>query len=59
MMAEPKKETYECEYCHGVFEFEWTEEEALAEMQETFGELPEEDQAIVCDDCYNKIMEGW
>lgn len=49
--------TYTCELCGGTFPSEpgWTEEDRLAEMRENFGDIPEEDRASVCDDCYNEI----
>jgi len=50
--------TYECGVCHGIFgrTGDWSEEASVAEMGSVFGELPDEDRMIVCDDCYNDIM---
>jgi len=49
--------TYTCSSCKGVFHFEWSDEEARAEQEENgWGDIPDEHMAIVCDDCYNKIM---
>jgi DNA-directed RNA polymerase subunit RPC12/RpoP len=48
---------YQCAQCGGIFDFGWTDEEAKAEMAANgWGEMPPEDMAIVCDDCYNGIM---
>ncbi len=46
---------YICEMCGGKFVKGWTDEEANAEAQELFGEIPEIEKAIVCDDCFNKL----
>ena len=47
---------YKCGLCNKEFKAAWTEEEAKAEMIANFGDVPEEDQAVVCDDCYNKMI---
>jgi len=49
-------DTYTCAACDGVFSFDWTEEEALAEKEKNWGDMPIEDMAIVCDDCYREMM---
>jgi rubredoxin len=51
-----KGKTYRCAECGGVFEAEWTDEEAKAELKENFGDFPLELCEEVCDDCYKKIM---
>lgn len=48
-------ETYTCEMCGKTYEKGRTDEEAIAEMKEHFGEVPKEEQATICDDCFNKI----
>lgn len=53
-MAAP---TYTCDSCGGVFEFEWTDEEAKAEQAANgWGDVPREACSIVCDDCYQVLM---
>jgi Fe2+ or Zn2+ uptake regulation protein len=47
---------YCCDACNGVFKMGWSEEEAAAEAEENFPELRVEDRAIVCDDCFNRMM---
>lgn len=47
---------YRCAACGGVFEKGWTEDEARGELADTFA-IPVEDCEIVCDDCYNEIMD--
>lgn len=48
--------TVTCEACGDVFESEATEEDALAEMRQNLGDLPEHDRATVCTPCYQKFM---
>lgn len=48
--------TYKCDGCEGVFEAQWSEEEAIAEKEKNFGDYPMELCAQVCDDCYKEIM---
>ena len=50
-------ETYTCSICKGVFEKGWSDEEALKETEEIFGDVPIEECDIVCDDCFKEIME--
>lgn len=46
---------YKCVACGGVFEKTWSDEEALAEMVGYFGEVPEHEQVVVCDDCFQAM----
>jgi|HubBroStandDraft_6_1064221.scaffolds.fasta_scaffold00134_64 hypothetical protein len=59
---------YICAMCGGTFEKSRSDEEALAEMKENFGDVPAtEPLDIVCDDCFQKIdpkthpaeLAGW
>ena len=55
---------YKCDACGGIFEFEkeWSEEDAKDEYGSKFTDEIHgtvEDAAIVCDDCYNKLMKQW
>ena len=47
---------YKCAMCKGIFEKEWSDEEAEAELESTFKGTPTEDCELVCDDCYKKFM---
>jgi hypothetical protein len=47
--------TYTCEACHGTFSKGWSDDEALAEAVGLFGAIPVEEQAVVCDDCFNAM----
>ena len=58
-----KDNEYRCEECEEVFEKGWSEKEAIKEYRDEFGgdatdiaELKEAGNAIVCEDCYKKIM---
>jgi hypothetical protein len=53
-------ETYTCALCNGVFEFEeeWTDGDAVQEMEEIFPGIPKEECDIICDDCFKKVMMG-
>lgn len=58
-MSELKPGEFRCECCGGMFEKEWTEEQALDEYRKIFGKLPKalyERKASLCDDCYRKVM---
>jgi len=46
---------YICSMCKGQFIAEWSEEEAKAESKELFGEIPQDEQSQVCDDCFKKL----
>jgi hypothetical protein len=47
--------TYECAMCGETYEKTWSDEEAIAEMNQYFGDVPVEDCDVVCDDCFQKI----
>ena len=53
-----QQKTYQCAACNGTFEFEsgWTDEEAMAERRENFGDMPDSTMVIVCDDCFQDFM---
>lgn len=59
---EMSNNTYTCERCHKTYEkyrVDWSEEHILAEMKKNWGDLPEEDRAVVCDLCYKECMEWY
>lgn len=49
---------YVCAVCKCEFEGTRTDEEAMAECRENFGDIPIEDTMVVCDDCYKAITIG-
>lgn len=53
-------DTWTCDCCGGIFlkNPDFSEEEKLAEMRANVGEIPEDDRASVCDDCYAAILPG-
>ena len=54
-MSELLPEQYRCEMCNGVFEFDWSDDEARAEAKKNGFYIP--GCAVVCDDCYNEVMK--
>lgn len=52
-----KDNEYKCADCGGVFEKGWGDEEAIKEKEDNgWGDMSMGSMAVVCDDCYNKIM---
>lgn len=47
--------TYECELCHGTFNEGWDDKEAWDEYDINFHDVPHEEAATVCHDCFLKI----
>ena len=54
-MTEPA-ETYACAACGETFEKAWTDDEAKAEAKELWGDIPEDQMVIICDDCHKRGM---
>jgi len=52
--TEPGPNQYRCEWCNGIFDKGWSDEEAMAEKERDFEAVPMEACAVVCDDCYQK-----
>lgn len=47
----------QCNNCYGVFDKEWSDEEAMAEYTAAaFDPLPRAKLAVVCDDCYQQML---
>lgn len=46
---------FTCAQCGGQFTKARPDEEALAEMEHYFGEVPEEERAIICGDCFQNM----
>ena len=49
-------DTFKCVACRGTFNKGWSDEEAIAEHQEHFPEVPLEETDLVCDDCYQLLI---
>lgn len=53
-----RENEYECAECKGVLKKGWSEEEAVKEKEENnWGNMDSRSMAVVCDDCYKKIMD--
>lgn len=52
-----KNNEFKCALCKDVFPKAWTDEEARKEYETNFPQESEdnEEEEIVCDDCYNKL----
>ena len=47
--------TYTCARCGQTFTKARTDDECRAELESFFGFVPEDDIAIICDDCFQEI----
>jgi DNA-directed RNA polymerase subunit RPC12/RpoP len=47
---------YTCAHCGKEFESEWSDAEAHAEFDDAFPGADIGDAAVLCDDCYHKVM---
>jgi len=48
---------YKCAMCGETYEEDWTEEEAIEELNNNFPGFDKADCEVVCDDCYKEFME--
>lgn len=48
---------YKCDCCYQIFEKGWSDEEAEKEAKGLFPEEQPKDMALVCEDCFVKIMK--
>lgn len=46
---------FTCAMCGGTFDCGWSEEEALAELQAVWGDVPPDHCDQVCDECWEKV----
>jgi hypothetical protein len=51
-----KNDTYVCAICGGEYIKGVSEEEAIKEKEEYFGNTPVEECDLVCDDCWNNFI---
>lgn len=51
-MEHLKDNEYRCDVCKKVFESGWSDEEATEEKEKLFGDVPDDECGIVCDDCF-------
>lgn len=53
---------FTCESCHRTFERGRPDDEATTESKTLWGDLPKEELAVVCDDCFRALRAargGW
>ena len=46
---------YTCAVCHQTWEKGWSDDEAMLEFKNDFGDIPLNVCVIICDDCYVKM----
>lgn len=46
-----------CALCHTEFKPAWSEEEAVAELEQNFNNIPKEDCVVVCDICWKQLPQ--
>ena len=49
---------FRCTNCGGVYEKDWSDEEAKKEYDDLYPTIPFSEAVIVCDECYKKIMNS-
>jgi hypothetical protein len=52
-------DTYTCEACNQVFEKGRSDDEAMAESKQMWGDIPPEDQAVICESCFREFTKWW
>jgi hypothetical protein len=57
MTRKLKPHEYKCQTCKGIFNKGWSDEEALAEFRGYFPDLPMEEAGVICDICYQKMIQ--
>ena len=45
-----------CGLCHETYDKKWSDAEAKKEAEELWGDIPDEETAVVCDDCFNLMF---
>lgn len=48
--------TFTCALCGETYEKDWTDEEAEAEKDQLWGDVPLEECEIICDDCFKQVV---
>lgn len=49
---------FKCSLCLNTYEKAWSDEECKEEMKQIWGEIPEDEQVVICDDCFNQKSNG-
>jgi len=50
-------ETYTCAKCNNEYDKGWSDEEAMAETDANFPDRGDKPLEVVCDPCYQKMIE--
>ena len=48
---------YQCACCKGIFRKAVSDEEAMKELRENFGDVSQQDCGVLCDECYKEFMK--
>jgi hypothetical protein len=56
VQPDEKDYDYICSNCGEKYKYGWSDEEARAEKERDFSDVPFDKCVVVCDDCYKKIM---
>lgn len=48
--------TYTCAMCGTTYNYAWTDEEAAAEKDALWGDVPLDECSVICDDCFKAIV---
>jgi hypothetical protein len=51
-----KADEYQCAMCGGIYTKGWSEQEARAETQQYWPDTPQEELAVICDDCWQGVQ---
>jgi len=46
---------FTCAACGGEFEKARSDEDAFAEAEKYFGEIPESERAVICESCFERV----
>ena len=55
-MTTVETRTLLCEACDCTFETDISEDEAMKEKEEIFGDTPREECMVICDDCFKELV---
>jgi len=44
---------FKCAICLNIYKKGWSDEEVENEVKEIWGEIPQEQRVVICDDCFH------
>lgn len=59
VLTDAGEDSYVCAKCRRVFEKIRSDDDALEDSRRTFGEIPVNERATICDDCHRVIMAAF